>query len=69
MNALESKKSYLKENVKIVPISDILPDAIVVSSQTVYTFYQKENNILGLKSRISVHRNADSIKGQIITDC
>ena len=69
MNSYEAEELEFKKHVKPVLISDIPPDANVISSHTVYKIKMEENNQLRLKARIAPHGNEDSMKDQLKTDC
>lgn len=60
--AYESEESELTNHVKCVPIPEVLFDANIVSSHTIYKIKVEEKHVLRLKARIAPHGKEYSVK-------
>lgn len=57
LNAFQAEEKEFKKYVKCIPVSDVPPDANIISSYTVYKIKVENYESLRLKARIAPHGN------------
>lgn len=63
------EEEIFKKHVEVVPRSNISHDVSFIRSHVVYKVKLEDDGLFMMKARIAPHRNGDSIKEYLRTDC